>query len=212
MLQYSCLANPMDGGAWQAAVHGVVKSRTRLSNFPFTFHFLHWRRKWQPTPVFLPGESQVQGSLVGCRLRGHTESNTIEATQQQQQQQPFQDSYVFTVKEWRCQDQWRYIYRKLQITVAVTYRGLFFFFVKQVQKQGAQSQYTGSTAIRNSDSLYPLFYQPQYLLVQILFASHCIAFQEVRRKNGMYYVSVFFSRSFPRCPTQTYSLTFHQAT
>jgi len=34
------------------------------------FTFLHWRRKWQPTPVFLPGESQGQGSLVGCRLMG----------------------------------------------------------------------------------------------------------------------------------------------
>ena len=98
-LQYSCLENPMDGGAWWAAVHGVAKSRTRLSNFTFTFHFhalekemathssvlawkipwpeepgrlqsmgsrgvghdwatslsrfssMHWRRKWQPTPV-----------------------------------------------------------------------------------------------------------------------------------------------------------------
>ena len=38
-LQYSCLENPMDGGAWRAAVHGVAKSRTRLSDFPFTFHF-----------------------------------------------------------------------------------------------------------------------------------------------------------------------------
>ena len=38
-LQYSCLENPMDRGAWQAVVHGVTKSRTRLSNFPFTFHF-----------------------------------------------------------------------------------------------------------------------------------------------------------------------------
>ena len=38
-LQYSCLANPMDGGAWKAVVHGVTKSRTRLSDFTFTFHF-----------------------------------------------------------------------------------------------------------------------------------------------------------------------------
>ena len=38
-LQYSCLENPMDGGAWWAAVHGVAKSRTRLSNFTLTFHF-----------------------------------------------------------------------------------------------------------------------------------------------------------------------------
>ena len=42
--------------------------------------FMHWRRKWQPTPVFLPGESQGRGSLVGCRLWGGTESDTTEAT------------------------------------------------------------------------------------------------------------------------------------
>ena len=77
-LQYSCLENPMDGGAWWAAVHGVSKTRTRLSDFTFTF--MHWRRKWQPTPVFLPGESQGWGSLVGGRLWGHTESDTTEAT------------------------------------------------------------------------------------------------------------------------------------
>ena len=39
-----------------------------------------WRRKWQPTPVFLPGESQGRQSLVGCRLWGHTESDTTEVT------------------------------------------------------------------------------------------------------------------------------------
>ena len=69
-LQYSCLENPMGGGAWWAAVHGVAKSWTRLSDFPFPFHFHALERKWQPTPVFLPGESQGQGSLVGCRLWG----------------------------------------------------------------------------------------------------------------------------------------------
>ena len=51
------------------------------------FTFIHWRRKWQPTPVFLPGESQGQGSLVGCHLWGHTESDTTDVQQQQQQQQ-----------------------------------------------------------------------------------------------------------------------------
>jgi len=40
----------------------------------------NWRRKWQPTPVFLPGESQGRGNLVGYRLWGHTESDTTEAT------------------------------------------------------------------------------------------------------------------------------------
>ena len=44
------------------------------------FAFMHWRRKWQPTPVFLPGESQGRGSLVGRRLWGRTESDTTEAT------------------------------------------------------------------------------------------------------------------------------------
>ena len=44
------------------------------------FTFMHWRRKWQPTPVFLPGESQGQRSLVGCRLWGRTKSDTTEAT------------------------------------------------------------------------------------------------------------------------------------
>ena len=44
------------------------------------FTFMHWRRKWQPTPVFLPGESQGQWSLVGCHLWGCTESGTTKAT------------------------------------------------------------------------------------------------------------------------------------
>ena len=44
------------------------------------FTFMHWRRKWPRTPVFLPGESQGWGSLAGCCLWGHTESDTTEAT------------------------------------------------------------------------------------------------------------------------------------
>ena len=68
----------MDGGAWWAAVHGVAEGRTRLSDFTFTF--MHWRRKWQPTPVFLPGESQGWGRLAGCCLWGHTESDMTEVT------------------------------------------------------------------------------------------------------------------------------------
>ena len=147
LLQCSCLENPMDGGAWWAAVHGVARSWTRLSDFPFTFHFhalekemathssilawripgtgepgglpsmgshrvehdrsdlaaaaaactilefpwwlsgteptcqprrhfspwvgkIPWRRKWQPTPIFLPGKSHGQRHLVGCSTWG----------------------------------------------------------------------------------------------------------------------------------------------
>ena len=70
----------MDRGAGWAAVHGITKSRTQLSNFTFTFHFHALEKEWQLTPVFLPGESQGRGSLVGCCLWGPTESNTTEVT------------------------------------------------------------------------------------------------------------------------------------
>ena len=48
------------------------------------FTFMHWNRKWQPTPVFLPRESQGRESLVGCCLWGHTELDMTEVTKQQQ--------------------------------------------------------------------------------------------------------------------------------
>ena len=59
-------------GSWRVG-HDWVTSLSLLT-------FMHWRRKWQPTPVFLPGESQGRGSLLGCRLWGRTESDTTEAT------------------------------------------------------------------------------------------------------------------------------------
>ena len=87
-LQYSCLENPMDGGAWWATVHRVAKNWTWLSNFTLSYdtnQFLEGTKKiWhrhhslehltsdEPTPVFLPGESQGWGSLVGCHPWGHT--------------------------------------------------------------------------------------------------------------------------------------------
>ena len=122
-LQYSCLENPMNGGAWWAAVHGVTKSRTWLSDFTFTFHShalekemathssalawripgmgepgglpsmgshrvghnwsnlaaavgkIPWSRKWQPTPVFLPGKSHGQRSPAGYSTWSHKESD-----------------------------------------------------------------------------------------------------------------------------------------
>ena len=81
-LQYSCPENPMGRGAWWAAVHAVAESRTRLRVLTFT----HWRRKRQPTPVFLHGGSQGRGSPVGCRLWGCTESDTAAVTWQQRGQ------------------------------------------------------------------------------------------------------------------------------
>ena len=63
----------------------------------FNFTFMYWRRKQQPTPIFLPRESQGRESRVGCRLWGHTESDTTEATQQQQQ-----DGKINNVKSLLC--------------------------------------------------------------------------------------------------------------
>ena len=71
------------GGLWSM---GLLRVGHDWVTSLLLFTFMHWRRKWQPTPVFLPGESQRQRSLVGCRLWGRTESDTTEATQQQQQQ------------------------------------------------------------------------------------------------------------------------------
>ena len=103
-LQCSCLENPKDGGAWWAAVYGVAQSRTRLKqlssstssrafllaqtlkNLPAMWETQvrslggedPWRRKWLPTPVFLPGESHGQRSLAGYSLLGYKESDTTE--------------------------------------------------------------------------------------------------------------------------------------
>ena len=70
----------MDGGTWWATVHAVAKSWTRLSDFTFTFHFHALEKEMATTPVFLPGESQRRGSLVGCRLWGCTELDMTDAT------------------------------------------------------------------------------------------------------------------------------------
>ena len=79
-LQYFCLENPMDGVAWWAAVHGVTKSQTWLSDFPFTFHFHALEKEMATHSSVLAWESWGRGSLVGCHLWGHTQSDTTEAT------------------------------------------------------------------------------------------------------------------------------------
>ena len=79
-LQYSCLENPMDGGAWWLQSMGSLRVGHDWATSLSLFTFMNWRRKWQPSPVFLPGESRGRGSLVGCRLWGRTELDTTEAT------------------------------------------------------------------------------------------------------------------------------------
>ena len=68
-LKYSCLENPMDGGAWEAAVHGVTKSRTRLSDFTFTFHF-HASEK----------EMATHSSVLAWRIPGMGEPGGLPST------------------------------------------------------------------------------------------------------------------------------------
>ena len=66
-LQYACLANPMDGGAWRATVHGVAKSRTRLSDFTFTFKFLliwTWNCSLYSQLLFMPLLSKCGGDTL----------------------------------------------------------------------------------------------------------------------------------------------------
>ena len=60
---------------------GSLRVEHDLATSLSLFTFMHWSRTWQPTPVFLPGESQGRRSLVGCRLWGHTQLDTTEATQ-----------------------------------------------------------------------------------------------------------------------------------
>ena len=68
-LQYSCLENPMDGGAWWAAVHGVAKSWTRLSDFTFTFHF-----------YALAKEMATHSSVLAWRIPGTGEPGGLLST------------------------------------------------------------------------------------------------------------------------------------
>ena len=70
----------MDGGAWKATVHGVAKSRTRLSDFTFTFHFHALEKEMATHSSVLAWRVPATGSLLGCRLWGHTESNMTAVT------------------------------------------------------------------------------------------------------------------------------------
>ena len=60
---------------------GLLRVEHDLMTSLSLFTSMHWRKKWQPTPVFLPGESQGRRSLVGCSLWGRIESDTTEATE-----------------------------------------------------------------------------------------------------------------------------------
>ena len=87
-LQYSCLQNPMDGGAWWAAVHGVAKSQTRLSDLTFTFHFDALEKEMATHSSVLawriPGTGEPSGlPSLGSHRVGHDKSDAAAAGQSQ---------------------------------------------------------------------------------------------------------------------------------
>ena len=106
-LQYSCLENPMDGGAWWAAVHGVVKSWTRLRDFTFTFHFLTLEKEMATHSTVLawriPGTGEPGGlPSMGSHRVGHDWSDLAAAAAAQLFKQCFPTSHlgwqgIFTV-------------------------------------------------------------------------------------------------------------------
>ena len=84
----------MDGGAWWAAVHGVAKSRTRLSDFILTFHFRALEKEMATHSSVLAWRIPGTGEPGGLPSMGSQESDTTEATQQQQQQQSSTQSLI----------------------------------------------------------------------------------------------------------------------
>ena len=79
-VQYFCLENPMDGGAWWAAIHGVEKGQTWLSDFTFTFHFPALEKEMATHSSVLAWRIPGTEEPGGRRLWGHTESDTTEVT------------------------------------------------------------------------------------------------------------------------------------
>ena len=103
LLQYSCLENPMDGGAWEAAVHGVAKSQTWLSNFTFTFHFYALEKEMATHSSDLawriPGTGEPGGllSLGSHRVRYDWSDLTAAGDWDKLQQDFFWPKYVLLV-------------------------------------------------------------------------------------------------------------------
>ena len=103
-LQYSGLENPMDRGACQATAHGVAKSQKRLSDLTSLISltsYYHWRRNWQPTPVFLPGKPHGQRSLADHGPCGCRESDMTEVTQHKYLY-TMEYYYLVIIKDGKC--------------------------------------------------------------------------------------------------------------
>ena len=125
---------------------------------------MHWRRKWQPTPVFLPGESQRRGSLMGCHLWGRTESDTTEATCSSSSSL---DKYTLREKEtsgfwpfpWKCAII-RWIYYSCQVKVLFSYLTFSFEYVGKIEENCTAENFP-SRGHLSSSSLKPFKKKPK---------------------------------------------------
>ena len=142
-LWYSCLENPMDGGVWWAAVHGVTKSQTWLNDFTFTLHFHSLEKEMATHSSVLASKIPGTGSLVGCRLWGCTESDTTEATYQQQQRQYIQKKKLKNVVRIRVK-----FYIKLHLEMLQKKLNLLPFHIKNKQFDLKATQYLSKVWLR----------------------------------------------------------------
>ena len=104
-LQYSCLENPMDGGAWQAAVHGVVKSWTRLSDFTFTFHFHALEKEMATHTSILAWKSPGTEESSGLPSMGSQSRTRLKRLSSSSQSFSFSRSHVL-MWELDCEESW----------------------------------------------------------------------------------------------------------
>ena len=116
-LQCSYLENPRDGGAWWAAVSGVAQNRTRLKRLSSSSSCFTWRRKWQPIPVSLPGESHGQRRLKGCSPWGHRVRHDL-ATEQQKQELIYNSALVSIIQQHES-------VRHISVHIAILFQILF---------------------------------------------------------------------------------------
>ena len=124
-LQYSCLENPMDRGAWWAAVHGVAKSQTRLSDFPFTFHF-HALEKEMATHSSvlawrIPGMGEPGGlPSMGSHRVGHDWSDLAASSYNNQHQNSETIKYSLNI--------FLYIFTHIHTYICNTYQDIWRYF------------------------------------------------------------------------------------
>ena len=121
-LQYSCLQNPMDGGAWWAAVNGVAKSRTRLSGFTFTFHF-----------NALEKEMATHSSVLAWRIPGMGEPGGLPSMGSHRVRHDWSDLAVAVAVAARCEQEKYNDCGKVQYFKRIPYLEYFFLILKTLR-------------------------------------------------------------------------------